>query len=538
MDRATDEPAQSSAHPVTDWLAAPGADRGDISRRAVRGGVFIALGQGYQLLVQLAAMAILARLLDPESFGILAMAAIVPGFFMRLRDLGLGTATYQRQELSHDQASAIYWIFVAVGVTLAAVLVVVAPGIAWIYGRPELVNIVRVLALGVVFGSLGLQHRALLRRNLRFRTLAIIDGFAPSVGSCLGIALAYLSYGYWALVAIQVTRPMVMSLCCLIACGWRPGRWRRGSGIRTLVSFGAFLSASGLFVYLMVSLDNFLIGLIAGATELGYYSRAYVFLELATNKVSLPISGVVGVALSRLQDSPGEFRRFYRQALTLTLSLIAPALLFLELEASEIVILVLGEGWERSAVLLRLLTFFGLATAFNGARGWALIPLGKGREYFNTVLVDGVLAALAMLIGCQWGAEGVACALSVHGLLVRTSLIAYSLRYSVVTGHDVVAGVARPVAAAAFSTVVAYLLGVSGFTPGPGLAGLSLRALAFAGVYVLAWVLLPGGRTQAREVLAFLGDVRRPREAPCEADESVMTTPKVVAAPNGTADCA
>src|SRR5688572_29226653 len=147
----------------------------DLRGRTLRGGAITVVAQGIKILVRLGSMAVLARLVEPADFGLVAMVTAVTGFVALFRDGGLAVATIQRAEINHDQVSTLFWINVAVGGALALLLVAAAPAIAHFYGEPRLVLVTMSLSIGLLFGGASVQHDALLRRQMRFGALAMIE---------------------------------------------------------------------------------------------------------------------------------------------------------------------------------------------------------------------------------------------------------------------------------------------------------------------------------------------------------------------------
>ena len=194
MSSPSDSAPSPEAALATDHLIA------DIGRRSRRGGTVLLAAQALRVLGQMATLAVLARLLPPSAFGLLAMVASLGALLELVKDFGLSAATIQKEGISQAQVSALFWINAAVGALLAIGLLLGAPALARFYGQPELEAITQWLALGFVLSGLTVQHWALLRRQMRFGAIASVETLADFAGFTAAIGLALAGQGYWALV--------------------------------------------------------------------------------------------------------------------------------------------------------------------------------------------------------------------------------------------------------------------------------------------------------------------------------------------------
>src|SRR6266850_498166 len=170
--------------------------------RSVQGSVVSVSSQGLRFVLRTGSMMVLARLLTPEDFGLQAMVVVMTGFLALFRDAGLSAVTVQRDTVSHDQVSTLFWINVVIGVVLAVSLVLASPAIAAFYRDSRLTPICAVSALAFLFHGVSIQHYALLQRQMRFVSLAVIEIVAVAAGVAVGVGMALLTFGYWALVAM------------------------------------------------------------------------------------------------------------------------------------------------------------------------------------------------------------------------------------------------------------------------------------------------------------------------------------------------
>src|SRR3954469_9602329 len=182
----------------------------DLGRRSRRGGAVLLGAQMVRVLGQMGTLVVLARLLPPQAFGLLAMVAAIGLVLDLVKEFGLSSATIQKSDITHAQVSALFWVNAGVGAALAALLFLAAPLIAEFYGQPELEDIARWLAVGFVASGLTVQHWALLRRQMRFGAIAGMETAADLASFAAAIALAVAGWGYWALVVQRLIPPIVL----------------------------------------------------------------------------------------------------------------------------------------------------------------------------------------------------------------------------------------------------------------------------------------------------------------------------------------
>jgi O-antigen/teichoic acid export membrane protein len=436
----------------------------DLKGRTIRGGAATFVGQAVKFFLQLASTMVLARILTPQDFGLIAMVAAVTGFTMAFKDLGLSMATVQRAQVSHDQVSTLFWINLGISLLLAMGTVGLSPVVVWFYGEPKLLWIMIVLAAGFVFGGLTVQHQALLRRQMRMLALAVIDISALGAGIVVAIICASRGLRYWSLVLMQITMACITAAGVWISSGWRPGWPVRRSGIRAMLAFGGNLTGFSVVNYFVRNLDNVLIGRYWGARSLGVYSRAYSLLLFPIGQITSPITAVAVPALSRLQEDPERYRGFYLKSLRLISYISMPVVAAMWVLSSEIVRLVLGEEWIDAGPIFRILAIAAIWQSVGSTVGWVYTSLGQTRRMFIWACIAAPLIALSFLIGLRWGAVGVATAYALCCTALLVPQFSFAVKYSPISVRDVFLSMRYPFAASilvglAMSIAHAYLAG-------------------------------------------------------------------------------
>lgn len=388
-------------------LADPKMEAGDLRRSSVRGAVVTTLSQVAKFALKFGSTAVLARLLTPEDYGLIAMTAVVTGFAALFKDAGLGSATIQRAEITHEQISTLYWINVALGTLIALLLACASPLVAAFYGEPRLTLITCALALSFVLGGATVQHQAILRRQMKFAVLARIEISSTLFGVTTAIVMAAAGLHYWSLVGLTLGT----SLCNLFevhrAAKWSPGKPCRGSGVRQMVRFGTDILSFNIVNYFSRRGDNLLIGWCWGSAALGFYEKAYSLLLLPIGQINGPLTAVALPALSRSRDS-SQFARYFLGLLELVAAATIPIVVGLAVFADLVVWVWLGPAWAECANLFRFLSLGALLGALSNPIGLLMMSTGDTGRFRNLGLVNSVVIFASFVLGLPYGAQGVA----------------------------------------------------------------------------------------------------------------------------------
>lgn len=477
-NQVTAKDSDARQHFRTDHLMA------DLRGRSVRGGAVTMGAQGIKFALQLGSTAVLARLLSPADFGLVAMVTAVTGFAAMFKDAGLSMATVQRENVTHDQVSTLFWINVALSAVLMCLVALLAPAIAWFYGEPRLTAITLALAGTFIFGGLTVQHQALLQRQMRFTSLSAIGviSFAASVAAA--IVAAIYGLGYWSIVIMTATAAAVNAALVWVYSGWRPGLPVRGSGVMPMLKFGGNVTGFNLLNYFARNSDNILIGWWWGGAALGLYSKAYGLLMMPLTQINAPISSVILPMLSRLQSQPERYRSAYLRVVRALSFALMPPIAFLIVTADWVVLIVLGPQWTEAASVYRFLAVVALAQPVSFTCGWLFTSQGRVREQFHWGIWGCVTTVLAIVVGLPFGIDGVAFSYGVSGLLLRTPLLYYCVgRKGHVSTKDIYVATAPPFFVAIGLLVSLSLLRLQ-FPDLNALWGLGIAALLTATVTI------------------------------------------------------
>ena len=338
------------------------------------------------------------------------MVVAITGFGRSFVELGLGTVTVQKGELTHDEASALFWVNFGVGIALVAAMASLSPVVAWFYGDRRLLNICLLLSSVFLWTGLTVQHRSLLERQMQFGYMGAAYVLSALVGVVVAIGLAMRGFGAWALVWREIVSAASYAAGCWLFCGWRPGRPRLNVDVRSSLRFGADLSGVSIIQYLTTSADRILIGRFWGPTPLGLYTRASALATMPVEHIRMTILGVGLSPLSALHDDPRRYRQFYGALLSAMSSLSMPVVVFLVVESEAVVRILLGDRWLGAAPLLRILAVAGFANPLLSTFQLVLVSSGRSRRYLHWGVINTTCVVGAYIVGVSWGAAGVACA--------------------------------------------------------------------------------------------------------------------------------
>ncbi len=480
----------ATAEPPGDTLApeaAPPSGRTDLGRVAARGAGVTLAGQGARILLQLASVTVLARLLSPGDYGLLAVGLVVVGVGEVFRDLGLTTAAIRAPDLTRGQRDGLFWLNVAAGALLAVLALAAAAPVAALFRQPELADVVRSLSAVFLLNGLTAQYRAGLVRDLRFGAVAGVDLGAQLVALAVAVGTAAVGAGYWALVAQQLAQGVVV-LVLVVALGrWVPGRPRRGVGLGPLVRFGGGLTGTHLVHYVGNNLDNLVLGLTAGPSALGVYNRGFQLLMTPLNQLRSPATTVAVPVLSRLQDDPGRAGEYLRRSqLALGFSLVAGMALAAG-AAGPLVDVLLGDRWAQVAPVLALLAVAGSAQTLSFVGYWVYLSRGLSGALLRYTLLTLALNALCIGVGSRHGVVGVAAGYATAALLEWPLSLWWLSRLTVLPVRGLLTGALRisACAVAAGGACAAAVALVPGWPSAGQLAAGLVAGLAAYGVAAL-----------------------------------------------------
>lgn len=479
------------------------AERRDLKSRAIKSGGISVLTRILVTFLQMGSVVILSRLLTPQDFGLVAMVTAFTNLFIALQDIGLTDATIQAPDINHSQVSTLFWINMAFSSLITLFLIMLAPVLSWFYRRHEVTLIMICLSFSFIFWGLGTQHIALLKRNMRFGTVATIDLASNLAGTVISIVAAVIGFGYWAIVIRTLSYAMLKMLLTWSLCTWRPSRPRKNTGARPLLKFG--LNSVGYYIinYFGTNLDKTIVGKISGAEQLGYYSRAYYLTTAPSGQLTGSLFHVAASTLSKLRTNPADYRRYYLKAIS-TISFIGmPASVLMVVMSREIVLLLLGPQWGYASKIFSIL---GLSAGMNilySTNGWIHVSLGRSDRWMRWGLFSTSVMVAGFGIGSLRGSAGIAAAYTAITILLTFPAIAYAGKPIGLRLTEVIAPLWKSILSAALAGLLLRYLKPIFLSSLSAFAGLTVAISAYAIAYLGLMIILYGGNKPIKDLFSL-----------------------------------
>jgi O-antigen/teichoic acid export membrane protein len=429
----------------------------DLKQRTLQSGVVKLCAQGVNFLLRLGSLVVLARLLDPKDFGIVGMVTAVTGIFALFKDAGLSLFTIQRPTISNEEVSTLFWLNILVGTLLTLLCLAAAPLLVTFYNEPRLFWVTVVLATGFLINAAGVQHSALLQREIRFGVLSAVEIVSQVASALVGIGLAMEGLGYWALVGSAVVLPAVSTLGVWVSSAWVPGipKWSVGSG--RMIRFGGMAMLNSLIMYVSYNLDKVLLGRFWGAEALGIYGRAFQLISIPSDNLTQATGGVLFSALSRLQDDPNRWKKYFLTSYSVMLSLTLPVTIACALFADDIIIFVLGPKWKDAVIIFQMLTPTILVLAMISPTYWLLVSIGRAERSLKIACILGPLVIGAYVLGLPYGPRGVAFAYSAVLVLWLVPHMVWCIHDTIISWRDILKASGQPFLSAIVGGAVAFV---------------------------------------------------------------------------------
>ncbi|HEU5123466.1 MAG TPA: MOP flippase family protein [Verrucomicrobiae bacterium] len=346
---------------------------------------------------------VLARLLGPKEFGMLAMLTIFIAVSQALVDSGFGSALIQRKNPTQADESSVFYFNIFLGFLMAGLLCLAAPWISQFYNQPQLTSLVRVLSVVLIINSISVVQNALMVRRLDFKRQAMVSVASMSVSGVAALIMAWRGFGVWSLVGQQVTASIVRTAMLWRINTWRPGWIFSWKSLRELFGFGSGMMASALTNRIFDNLTSLVIGKAFSAAMLGYYSRAVTLQDTVSQSLANVANRVTFPVFSQLQNDPERMKRGLRKAMTTLAFVQFPMLIGLAAVAKPLILFLLTEKWAPSIPYLQLLCFAGLLYPMHLLNLNVLTAMGRSDLYFRLGIVKRVLQVVAIVATFPFG---------------------------------------------------------------------------------------------------------------------------------------
>ena len=398
---------------------------------------------------------VLARVLGPDSYGVIGAATIYITLTALLMDQGLASALIQRPTLSGWAPGAAASLNIASGVVLAAATWVSAPWVAAFFSVPQLMPILHLLGAGLIVKSLAIAPRAMQARHLTFRAIAVADVAGSAVGSVLGVAAALAGAGPTSVVFQVIGADVVIATVLLWSARGPVPNLRLGE-LRVLVPYGSRVMATNGIAYFSRNIDNILVGRVLGVVALSYYAMAYRVLVIPVQMIGQTVSRVMFPVFSRQASRRELLGDSLLRAMEMLAIVTIPLMTLLAVASHEVIRIVLGAEWLPAAPLLSVLAVAGARETVMYVSGPLIKASGRVRLLVRYELFATTVQVGGIVIGLHFGVFGVALGYTSAGFALTPVLLAVQRRIAGVTTRDQL-GVVWPSIHAALWAAAAYL---------------------------------------------------------------------------------
>lgn len=463
----------------------------DLKSRTVRAGLITVGSRGVGFAIRVLALMVMGRLLTPEDYGLVTMVTAFTGMLNMFGCFGLFQAAIQRDALSEDESSSLFWLNMACGALLTLTAILSAPMVSAFYGEPRLLAIMDVIAFTFVITAAGIQHGVLLQRRLSFGVAARIEIGSLLIATAVSVGMAMAGCGYWAIVSMTITLPLATTIGLWLLTGWIPGRPRSGTGLGSMLRFGGGTTLIGFLSYLSTNIDKLLLGRVWGTEATGLYSRAFYLINFPTENLNTTIGEVAFAALSRTRGDLDRLRRYFLKGYSLVVTLTLPLAAICGLFADDLIMVVLGPKWTSAIEIFRILAPTILVLAISNPLGWLLNALGLVKRGVQIGLFSTSVMIAGILAGLPYGPRGVAIAYSSVMVLKVIPVSVWALHGTGVRFRAFVGALASPLAACAIAASIGF--GVHRLcAPAPLVLRLLLDVGSFGVAYLAALLTIAG----------------------------------------------
>lgn len=375
----------------------------ELKAKALKGSIW-SLAEKFSLqIVQFIVGIVLARLLDPNTFGLIAITGIFLTISGAITDGGFEKALIQRGELSELQISTSFYLNVGIGCAMALLICIAAPLIANFFKEPLLSEVLMVLSISLPLDALGQTQRTLLFKELRFKRISIAQIVSSIASGIVGIIMAYFGWGIWALVYSTLVGIFVRVVFFWVKSDWYPKALFSYSSIRSLIPLGLNVLASSILFFSIQQFNNFIIGRNYTKTDLGLFSRGGKFPEIITGIIQSVILKMSFPLFSKLQNDEKQLKLVLRKTIRIVAFITFPLLTYLFIFSKEITILLLTEKWLGAVIYLKVFCLIKVLDPIISVNRELLLAKGKARLLLRLFIVTSLVEIVPVLLLFRYG---------------------------------------------------------------------------------------------------------------------------------------
>ena len=379
-----------------------------LKQKVVSGAAWSALQKVSSQVIQFSVFLILAALLEPESFGLVALAVAFIGFLQVFLDQGFSDAVIQRENLEPEHLDTAFWSNVAVGLMLSSIALLSSAFIAELFKQPTLGPIIDFFSLTLIIGSVSAVQQAILRREFKFKSLALRNMVAIVAGGIVATSMAFYGMGVWSLVGKQLVEVAVRAIILWKVSNWRPRFKFSRRHFGDLFHFGINITAMHVLTFSNRKAGDFIIGYFLGAAALGYYHVGTRIIKMVQGLIATTINSVAMPAFSRLQSDVKRVKQAFFKITNFTVLVSFPAFGSLYLLSGTIVDDILGERWHSVIPVMSILACVAVFDGVKHAMSSLILGMGKSSWRLKLQLLEVPVSIVGVLIAVNWGINAVA----------------------------------------------------------------------------------------------------------------------------------
>lgn len=391
----------------------------------VRGSAFTVFAQIVRMGIQYGTQLVLARILTPAEFGVVAMVAPVLTLVQLINDVGFGQVIVTRKKIFQDQVSALFWTNMIISTSIGVLLIVVSPLVGKLYGDDRASPLLVALSVSVPLATLFNIPASLMSRRLLFSRLALLEILVTVLSGTIAIALALEGWSYWSIVIGQILAAATGAMAVWLMCRWIPDRPSWSALDTQDLAAGGNLTIANITNFLSGSADNVIVGASAGAEALGLYDRSYRLAVQPISQLLGPIGRIAIPLMSRVSHDRERFKRMFLFLLGTVLFVTVPVFVVCIARGPDVVTFLLGEKWQPAGAIFSWICVGGLTSGVYTALLWLMISENRSRAMVLCTTVVCIISVSAFAIGAFWGALGVAKASGSSFLLISTPVAIY-----------------------------------------------------------------------------------------------------------------
>ncbi len=387
--------------------------------------------QGIRFVVSI----ILARILLPEEFGLIALLGVFMAMGNLLINSGLSQSLIRVTDLDQDDYSSVFWFNMLISILIYLLMVILAPWVAEFYNKPLLTPIIRLYCMIFVIDAFVLVQNTLLSKEMNFKKQTLVTVPSIIVGSTVGIYMAYNGFGVWSLVWSAITKSTVLSIQLWIRTSWRPSLSLNWDKVKHHLNFGYKLTLAGIINSLFSEIYTIIIGKFFSPIQVGFYNRANTLRLLPVQNFSGVLNRVTYPLFSKIQNDDVRLKSVYKRVMLMAVFLISPTLFLMSALAEPLFRFLLTEKWLPAVPYFQILCFSGVLYPIHSYNLNILTVKGRTDVFLKLEIIKKTLVLIVVTISIQWGIYGLligSVALSINGLIINTyysgKLIDYKLK--------------------------------------------------------------------------------------------------------------